>query len=78
MAHHDPAGLVALLRTAAPMALAAGHRQVDRDHPGGCHAQLRMLNGRMLLAVHLGTRFLCLIPLGPSESPHETPSMTVV
>ncbi len=72
MAHHDPAGLVALLRSTAPVAMTAvvhaGHRLAREGQHRGGHAQLQMVNGRLVLAVHLGTQFLCLLPLGPSAS----------
>lgn len=66
MARHDPAGLLALLRVAPPVALAAcASLAADGSLPTAASpAQLRWVNGRLVLAVHLGTQFLCLLPLG--------------
>ena len=67
MAHHEPAGLLALLRVAPPVALAmcAAHGQ---PQPEAGQSQLQWVNGRLVLAVHLGTQFLCLLPLGANEA----------
>jgi hypothetical protein len=66
MARHDPAGLLALLRVAPPVALAACDSLAADDilTTAASPAQLRWVNGRLVLAVHLGTQFLCLLPLG--------------
>lgn len=66
MAQHDPAGLLALLRVAPRVALAAcAALAPDGSLPTAASpAQLRWVNGRLVLAVHLGMQFLCLLPLG--------------
>lgn len=70
MARHDPAGLLALMRVAPPMALAACAALAPdgRLPTAASPAQLQWVNGRLVLAVHLGTQFLCLLPLGSGAS----------
>lgn len=70
MARHEPAGLLALLRVAPPMALTmcAAQPAAGLPRPEAGQSQLQWVNGRLVLAVHLGTQFLCLLPLGSSAS----------
>jgi RNA polymerase sigma factor (sigma-70 family) len=64
--HRHPAGLIALLQTMRPTALAAssGAPPVHRGESGATATGLVLVQGRLMLAVRLGGVLLCLLPLG--------------
>lgn len=72
-----PAGLIALLQTLRPTALAAcsGAPRFHRDAAGATATGLVLVQGRLMLAVRLGGVLLCLLPLGSEAVCAEAPEV---
>jgi RNA polymerase sigma factor (sigma-70 family) len=69
MVQRDASGLMALLQTSRPMALAAAggcHPEASASAAGegGTSTRLMLVQGRLALAVCLGGVLLCVLPLG--------------